>query len=109
MIEDAIVGMAGGIPKKKWYSGRGVTDRRRIAISVLGRSGRPRKRIGMSLEYVVYTDESEKRGKFYSNFYGGVLVRSPDLQPVIDRLEQHKIRFNLYREVKWQKVTENYL
>jgi hypothetical protein len=63
----------------------------------------------MALEYIIYTDESEKKGKFYSNFYGGVLVRSSDLQPVIDRLEQYKAGLNLHREVKWQKVTENYL
>jgi hypothetical protein len=63
----------------------------------------------MSLEYVIYTDESEKKGKFYSNFYGGVLVRSPDLQPVIYRLETCKAQLNLHREVKWRKVTENYL
>jgi hypothetical protein len=63
----------------------------------------------MSLEYVIYTDESEKEGNFYSNFYGGVLVRSPDLQPVIACLEQEKARLNLHREVKWQRVTENYL
>ena len=37
----------------------------------------------MSLEFIIYTDESEKKGKFYSNFYGGVLVRSPDLQPIV--------------------------
>jgi hypothetical protein len=63
----------------------------------------------MSLEYVIYTDESEKKGKFYSNFYGGVLVRSPDLQPVIERLERCKAELNLHQEVKWQKVTGNYL
>ncbi len=63
----------------------------------------------MSLEYIIYTDESEKKGKFYSNFYGGVLVRSPDLQSMIDRLETCKTQLNLYQEVKWQKVTENYL
>jgi len=27
----------------------------------------------MSLEYVIYTDESEKKGRHFSNFYGGVL------------------------------------
>lgn len=63
----------------------------------------------MSLEYVIYTDESEKKGKFYSNFYGGLIVCSPDLQPVIDRLEACKAGLNVHREVKWQKVTENYL
>jgi hypothetical protein len=63
----------------------------------------------MSLEYVIYTDESEKKGKFYSNFYGGVLVRSPNLQAVIARLQECKARLNLHREAKWQRVTENYL
>lgn len=63
----------------------------------------------MSLEYVIYTDESDKKGKYYSNFYGGVLVRSTDLQRVIDRLNQCKAQLNLYQEVKWQKVTGNYL
>jgi hypothetical protein len=63
----------------------------------------------MALEYIIYTDESEKKGKFYSNFYGGILVRSTDLQPVIDRLKECKVGLNFHQEVKWQKVTENYL
>ncbi|NLS93245.1 MAG: hypothetical protein GXX96_13905 [Planctomycetaceae bacterium] len=63
----------------------------------------------MSLEYIIYTDESDKKGKFYSNFYGGVLVRSVDLQGIIDRLEARKILLNMHQEVKWQKVTGNYL
>ena len=63
----------------------------------------------MSLEYIIYTDESDKKGKFYSNFYGGVLVRSVDLQGIIDRLEACKDLLNMHQEVKWQKVTENYL
>ncbi|MEX0716647.1 MAG: DUF3800 domain-containing protein [Planctomycetaceae bacterium] len=63
----------------------------------------------MSLEYVIFTDESEKDGPFYSNFYGGILIRSPDLLAVTAELEQCKLRLNLHREVKWQKVTANYL
>ncbi len=63
----------------------------------------------MSLEYVIYTDESDKRGRFYSNFYGGVLVRSVDLEAVISRLQQRKANLNLHQEVKWQRVTRNYL
>ena len=38
-------------------------------------------------EFVIYTDESDKDGKFFSNFYGGVLVRSTDLNDVINALE----------------------
>jgi len=60
-------------------------------------------------EYVIYTDESDKAGNYFSNFYGGVLVQSPDLQPVVNQLENCKLRLYLMSEVKWQKVTENYL
>lgn len=60
-------------------------------------------------EFVIYTDESEKDGRYFSNFYGGVLVRSTDLHDVIASLEACKQRLNLYGEVKWQKVTRNYL
>lgn len=60
-------------------------------------------------EFVVYTDESDKDGKYFSNFYGGALVRSTDLREVIERLEASKRRLNLFQEVKWQKVTANYL
>jgi hypothetical protein len=63
----------------------------------------------MAIEYVIYTDESEKDGRFYSNFYGGVLVRSSDLHSVLNRLLACKVELHLYKEVKWQKVTWNYL
>lgn len=58
---------------------------------------------------MIYTDESDKDGKYFSNFYGGALVRSSDLHAVIARLEARKQELNLFREVKWQKVTANYL
>ncbi|MFN8710377.1 MAG: hypothetical protein ACK526_20080 [Planctomyces sp.] len=61
------------------------------------------------MEYVIYTDESDRDGDFFSNFYGGVLVRSPDLDGVIQRLETCKQSQNLFGEIKWQKVTEPYL
>lgn len=63
----------------------------------------------MANELVIYTDESDRTGEYCSNFYGGLLVRSRDLQPVIDRLDECKRRHNLHGEIKWQKVTENYL
>lgn len=63
----------------------------------------------MTTELVIYTDESEKEGEYFSNFYGGVLVRSRDLARVIQRLEQSKTQQNLFGEIKWQKVTANYL
>lgn len=63
----------------------------------------------LSRELVIYTDESDKEGKYFSNFYGGVLVRSNDLANVIRHLDATKQKQNLFREIKWQKVTENYL
>ena len=60
-------------------------------------------------EYVIYADESEKRGKYYSNFYGGALVRSKNLQEVWETLVATKARLGLGAEVKWGKVTDRYL
>ena len=61
------------------------------------------------MEYVIYTDESDKKGDFFSDFYGGVLVRSSDLDSVIRRLEETKEVLNLHKEVKWNKVSAAYL
>ena len=60
-------------------------------------------------EYVLYCDESIKEGQYYSNFYGGVLVGATQLQAVSDRLNACKAVQNCLGEVKWQKVTDNYL
>ena len=62
----------------------------------------------MSQELTIYCDESEKRGRYYSNFYGGVLVRSNDAHKVIENLNERKKELNLSGEVKFQKITENY-
>ena len=61
------------------------------------------------LQYVIYMDESAKEGDFYGNFYGGALVRSTDLLLITEELSVLKQSLNLYGEVKWQKVTSQYL
>jgi hypothetical protein len=63
----------------------------------------------VTTELVIYTDESDKEGEYFSNFYGGALVRSRDLAAVIQHLELAKTQQNLFGEIKWQKVTANYL
>lgn len=63
----------------------------------------------MSREYIIYADESISNGKYYSNFYGGLLVRSSDFENVVQILESVKEEQNLFKEIKWQKVTSNYL
>jgi hypothetical protein len=60
-------------------------------------------------EYVLYCDESVGEGAFYSNFYGGVLVGGSQVEAVSGRLAACKAALNLHGEVKWQKVTDNYL
>ena len=61
------------------------------------------------LQHIIYMDESGKEGKFYGNFYGGALIRSTDLLQTIEKLSFLKQSLNLYGEVKWQKVTSQYL
>lgn len=62
----------------------------------------------MTTEFVIYTDESVKDGAYFSNFYGGILVRSRDLKSVCETLADAKARQNMHGEIKWTKVTGNY-
>lgn len=63
----------------------------------------------MASEYIVYADESIKQGKYFSNFYGGALVRSKNFDDIRHELEKVKAQQNLYNEIKWSKITEQYL
>lgn len=63
----------------------------------------------MSKEYIIYCDESIDKGLYFSNFYGGTLVHSRDLEAVQKCLIAKKNELNLYKEVKWSKVTSQYL
>lgn len=63
----------------------------------------------MSAEYIIYADESIKQGRYFSNFYGGVLVRSRDVDRVRGLLDAKKTELHCFGEVKWERVTSNYL
>ena len=60
-------------------------------------------------EYIIFCDESDVSGKYYSNFYGGVLVGSSQYERITAQLNAEKKRLNLFGEVKWSKVTAKYL
>jgi hypothetical protein len=60
-------------------------------------------------EYIVFCDESVRAGRFYSNFYGGVLVGASQYEKVTQQLNAKKAELNFFGEVKWEKVTERYL
>lgn len=63
----------------------------------------------MAYELIIYCDESVKGGRFFSNFYGGVLVSSLNQEAINRALNEKKKELHLNNEVKWQRVTENYL
>lgn len=60
-------------------------------------------------EYILFCDESDKDGPYFSNFYGGLLVGASRYQAATDALNAVKASLNLHGEVKWQKVTRPYL
>lgn len=61
------------------------------------------------MEYFIWCDESVKKGKYYSNFYGGVLVKAKDSKHVNDSLQQVCDKLFLKDELKWVKVSTAYL
>ncbi|CAN5198699.1 hypothetical protein BH23BAC1_BH23BAC1_35720 [soil metagenome] len=63
----------------------------------------------MAKEYIIYCDESISKGRYYSDFYGGVLISSAQVDEAKQILEKEKAILNLKNEVKWSRVTENYL
>ena len=62
----------------------------------------------MALEYIIYCDKSESRGRHFSNFYGGALVASDNIEEVRATLAAQKKALNFFGEVKWSKITVNY-
>ena len=58
--------------------------------------------------YHLLCDESDGRSNYFSDFYGGVLVASSQIQRIESELQAKKTELNFYGEVKWQKVTERY-
>jgi hypothetical protein len=62
----------------------------------------------MPKEYIIYCDESESKGRHFSNFYGGALATSDDIDHVRSTLEAKKTALRLHGEVKWTKFAVNY-
>lgn len=63
----------------------------------------------MPEELILYADESISDGKYYSNFYGGLLVRSVNLEECQERLLKAKSDLGLGAEIKWSKVSKGFL
>jgi hypothetical protein len=63
----------------------------------------------MEREYIIFCDESDKLGRYYSDFYGGLIVGASQYERVTKRLNTRKFDLNLFGEIKWAKVTQRYL
>lgn len=62
-----------------------------------------------SKEIFIWCDESDRKGKFFSDFYGGVLVESIHLKEVYEILNRSCKMLHLKDEIKWHKVSSHYL
>jgi hypothetical protein len=62
----------------------------------------------MPKEYIIYCDESETKGRRFSNFYGGALVSSDNVDQIRNDLAAKKLELNLFGEIKWSKISVNY-
>jgi hypothetical protein len=58
------------------------------------------------MRYIIYCDESSLGGVFYSNFYGGALVRAHEREGIEAALNAIKAVRNLQGEAKWTKISE---
>ncbi|MCF8225065.1 MAG: hypothetical protein K9J30_04220 [Bacteroidales bacterium] len=63
----------------------------------------------MAIEYIIYCDESISKGEYYSDFYGGCLIETKNIELVNQALSKIRKEKHLYAEMKWTKVTENHL
>lgn len=54
--------------------------------------------------YIIYADESDKKGRYFSNFFGGVLLEAEERQRISDELNAKKVELGLLHELKWQNV-----
>jgi hypothetical protein len=57
------------------------------------------------MRYIIYCDESSEKGRYFSNFYGGALLRASDRQAIEQALNAVKAANHLQGEVKWTKIS----
>lgn len=57
----------------------------------------------------IYCDESIETGRHYSDFYGGLLIQTSEVQRISNELQAFAQSINLTGEIKWSKVSARYL
>jgi hypothetical protein len=61
----------------------------------------------MTTEYIIYCDESDDKGRFYSNFYGGALLLANERELIERALTEAKGEHAKYSEFKWTYISEH--
>ncbi len=61
------------------------------------------------MEYVIFCDESAQSGPKFSDFFGGAIVDGRYIDKITCAIKEKKEILNLNSELKWTKVTENYV
>lgn len=63
----------------------------------------------MHKRYIIFCDESDLKGRFYSNFYGGILIEASKQQEIEAELQACKDELNIFAgEMKWERITAPY-
>ncbi len=57
-------------------------------------------------EYIIFCDESDKDGTYFTDFYGGLIIGASQYQKINLELENLAKSLNIKDEIKWQKVSE---
>lgn len=60
------------------------------------------------VSHFLYTDESTKKGRYFNNFYGGLLVPSDRNEALAEHLRVSAKSVGLTSEIKWQKISLAY-
>lgn len=60
-------------------------------------------------EYWIFSDESVQDGPLFSNFFGGAIVAARHYAEVENRLRIRKAEIGFIKELKWQRVTPQWL
>ncbi len=58
------------------------------------------------MRYYVWCDESIEKGKFFSDFYGGVIINKEDFEEINSELTNLFLSFSLGSELKWTKIND---
>ena len=59
----------------------------------------------MKKQYLIYADESHRKGRYFSNFYGGALINYIELEKLNNELNDKNIENPLNKEEKEDDIT----